>query len=389
MHGRRLSRRDFLALTAATVSGFPGPLAAGTGDRGRRRRRRRRGQRRQQPPALPRVNGAINIQPVRRFGPDQEPRDVEIIPRIVDLQMRALYELGFESIRLTLGFANQGLDLLAAIPYVRAARALGIDVLGLIGQFGYFHDLANELVDAARRELVLDAYLELYAPPVVAASPAVERPGRVTFQVLNEPTSFLGIRPSDYVTRFLAPSYEHLKRRAPDISIVSAAPVGEKIGVARFLEMLAAGVEDHCDIVGLHVYDRELIRELEGLTARPIWITETGAVGPENHRPWVEEVYPALRAALPNLEQIFFFELYDLQPRAFRLLDIAEREDGSITAEVESTALHDELARRVEMAAGKDERARYEDLVPDITAYFPTDEDIERILEIVSKRGGR
>ena len=386
MDERRLSRRAFLSLaTAATASALPGiaplPALAGSGNRAKRRRRRRR-KRRELPP-LPKVNGAINIQPIRRFGPDQEPVDVDLIPRIIDLQMRALYELGFDSVRMTLGFADQGLNLLGAIPYLRAARALGIDVLGLIGQFGYFHHLSNVLVDPEWRARVLDGYLKLYASPVETASPVIAKSGALTFQILNEPTNFLGITPSDYVLRFLAPTYEHLKHRAPEIPIVSAAPVGQRVGVLRALEMLGSGVEDLCDIVGFHIYDRAIIHQLAGLTQKPVWITETGAVGPENHKPWVDEVYPAIRSSLPQVGKIFFFELFDLTPGAFRILDIAERQDGSITSEVESTVFYDDLSRRVSEAAGGTQRALYEDLIPDITAYFPTDDDIELVFELL------
>ncbi len=385
MARRGLSRRTLLSLGAAwAASGLTGvPAVAAARRRFERQGRRRRGRRRRQAPPLPRVNGAINIQPIRRFGPQQEPKTVDIIPRIIDLQMRALYELGFDSIRLTLSFADLGFNLLGAIPYVRAARALGIDVLGIVGQFGFFHNLANVLADPARRGRVLDGYLTLYAAPVAPAAPQVERPGEVSLQILNEPTNFLGIPPVDYVQRFLLPSYEHLKSVAPDLTVLSAAPVGGKIGVRRFLDMLGAGVEQSCDVVGLHVYDREVIAELAGLTERPIWITETGVVGPDNHLGWVREVYPELRDRLPTVERIFFFELFDLAPRAFRVLDIAEREDGTITAEVESTAFYDELRANVERAAGDGPRARYEDLIPDITAYLPTPEDAALVFELL------
>lgn len=385
MNRRGLSRRTLLSLGAAwAASGIAGvtpPVALAAGPKRRRRRRRRR---RRKAAPVPRVNGAINIQPIRRFGPDQEPMDVDIIPRIVDLQMRALYELGFDSIRLTLSYADLGFNLLGAIPYVRAARALGIDVCGIVGQFGFFHNLANVLADPARRPRVLDGYLRLYASPVEPASPRIGRVGGVTLQILNEPTNFLGIPPVDYVQRFLLPSYQHLKTAAPDLTVLSAAPVGEKIGVRRFFEMLGAGLEDACDVVGLHVYDRAVIPELAGATAKRVWITETGAVGPDNHLGWVSTVYPEMRAQLPNVERIFFFELFDLAPQAFRILDIAERADGTITTEVESTAFHQELVANVDRAVGDTPLARYEDLIPDITAYLPTAEDAEVVFEMIA-----
>ena len=92
-------------------------------------------------PVVPRINGGINVHPVRRLGEQDglpvlgEPDDLPvIIPELVDLQLRTVYELGIQQIRTTVTFDAFGFgrSFLGAIPYVRAARALGIDVLGLI-----------------------------------------------------------------------------------------------------------------------------------------------------------------------------------------------------------------------------------------------------------------
>src|SRR5262249_36049169 len=80
-------------------------------------------------PPLPRVNGGINVQPLRSFAPTPATGPA-IQPELVDLQLRLLYELGFESMRITITYNRFSADFLAAIPYVRAARALGIEVLG-------------------------------------------------------------------------------------------------------------------------------------------------------------------------------------------------------------------------------------------------------------------
>src|SRR3990170_4766519 len=113
------------------------------------------------PAPVPRVNGGINIQPVRRLEPDAGLTPPLIVPEVVDAQMRALYQLGFEHVRLTLSFDRFGPDFVAAIPYVRAARALGMDVLGVIGQFtGY--DLVQAIADPATRDEVLETYLDIF-----------------------------------------------------------------------------------------------------------------------------------------------------------------------------------------------------------------------------------
>ncbi len=112
-----MNRREFLKLGATwtlTASTIPADSL---------------GSSRQALPALPRVNGGINVQPLRRLGRTPDP-DVPLIqPELVDLQMKMVYELGFQWIRITISFDRFGPDFLAAIPYVRAARALGVNVL--------------------------------------------------------------------------------------------------------------------------------------------------------------------------------------------------------------------------------------------------------------------
>ena len=384
-----LSRRRLLSLGAAlAVGGLPiVPLSAGElTDRQKRRRQRRQARRRRkrrERPLVPRVNGAINIQPVWIFPSEEEPEEIAIIPEIVDLQMQAIYELGFRAIRLTLSFDTLGLNLLGAIPYVRAARALGIRVLGIIGEFGYGHDLAKALVDPVKMEIVLDGYLALYDQPISPASLEVSQSEPIAFQILNEPTNFLGLAPADYVRTFLAPVYDYFKKQRPDLSIVSAATVGQDRGVLRARQMLEAGLEDHTDIVAFHVYDRDTIPGLSSLTSKPVWITESGVRGPDNHLPWVLDTFAELRSSLPTLEQIYFFQLFDLSPGRHRILDIGAREDGVITSEVESQALYDYWVQQVDTARGGVQTAAYRDLVPSIEPYLPTDADVELAASLI------
>ena len=77
------------------------------------------------PVPVPRVNGGINVQPFRRLEPNAGFTPPLILPELVDAQMKALYELGYQHVRLTLSFDRFGPDFVSGIPYVRAARALG------------------------------------------------------------------------------------------------------------------------------------------------------------------------------------------------------------------------------------------------------------------------
>lgn len=383
------SRRRLLSLGAAlAITGLVSPplLAGELSDRQRRRRQRRQARRRKkrrERPLVPRVNDAINIQPVWIFPSEEEPEEIAIIPEIVDLQMREIYELGFKSIRLTLSFDTLGLNLLGAIPYVRVARALGIHVLGIIGEFGYGHDLARALVDPLKREIVLGGYMALYDQPIRPASSHVDQSDPVAFQILNEPTNFLGIAPADYVRTFLAPTYDYFKQLRPDLPIVSAATVGQNSGVLRARQMLEAGLENYTDIVAFHVYNRESVPGLTTLTSKPVWITESGVRGPDNHLPWVLDTFAELRNSFSTLEQIYFFQLFDLAPGRFRILDIGVREDGVITSEVESQALYDYWVQQVDTARNGVETATYKDLVPSIEPYLPTEADIDLAASLI------
>jgi hypothetical protein len=357
-----MHRRDFLGVGLSGVVGSLLPNATS--------------------PVVPRVNGGVNIQPVRRLDTGAGLTPPLIVPELVDAQMAALYELGFAQIRLTLSFDRFGPDFLAAIPYVRAARALGIDVLGIIGQFTGF-DLVQALSKPATREEVLEVYLQIFVTPVPAASPSIGAAGRFSAQVLNEPTAFLGIPPDVYVRDYLRPAYYHLKEDDPSLDVVSAAAIGSAEGIARTRIMIETGLESYCDRVAFHVYNTRFLRELRGLTNRISWVTESGAGRTDLHLEWMTTTFDRIRNEIPTVERIYWFELFDLDPGKFRLLDIHRRDDGEIETIRESAAALDYLDRRVADALGSSTPLSYRELVPDIMLYFPTDED-SRIIRSTS-----
>lgn len=352
------TRRDILAAGLL----FPGLVQA------RPRRRRHR-------PLLPRVNGGMNVQPLRRMDAVSDFTPPLIVPELVLLQMRAIYELGFRSIRITLSFNDFGPDFFAAIPYVRLARSLGIHVLAIVDQFGSGFDLLRALADPLRRRRVLEAYHAIFSRTVRRASPRVHEYGQLAFQLLNEPTEARSLEPADYVVRFLGPAYADLKAIDSGTEVVAAAPVGRRAGIWRLQQMLLAGLERTCDRVALHVYDRALIPELAGLVRAPVAVTETAARRTAGHLPWVQEIYPELRETLPTLGEIYWFHLFDFEPGALRILDIREDEHGVVTASEESTELASWWRARTLAAAGDRPRATFGELVPDLDRYLPTGED--------------
>ncbi|HXV59277.1 MAG TPA: hypothetical protein VEK15_01185 [Vicinamibacteria bacterium] len=301
-----------------------------------------------------------------------------IVPELVDAQMRALYELGFERIRVTISFDRFGPDFLAAIPYVRAARALGMDVLGVIGQFTGF-DLLQAISNPQTRDEVLETYVAIFGDFVQAAPGFAGLPGGFSAQVLNEPTHFAGLAPDVYVRDYLRPAYFHLKEDDPSMTIVAAAPVGSAEGLLRARVMIETGLENYCDRVAYHVYSTRFLRELGTLSDQPTWITESGAAGTEHHVDWMTRTFDEIRAAIPRTERIYWFNLFDFEPGAFRLIDLGRTADGGFEPVVESHEAVALLRSRIEAAAGGAELVPYRELLPDITLYFPTDEDERRI----------
>ena len=168
-------------------------------------------------------------------------------------------------------------------------------MLALVSDFSGY-DLTQALVRPGRRDEVLRAYAAILAPPPAPAGGS-GFVGGFAWQVLNEPAHFLGLAPDHYVQELLAPTYEDLKRLTPDVAVVAAAEIGNLDGIARLRNMQEAGVEAFCDRVAYHVYGRNLIPHLRGLARKPVWVTESGVVGPENHLAWHRDVLPEIKEA--------------------------------------------------------------------------------------------
>jgi hypothetical protein len=327
---------------------------------------------------VPKVNGGINVHPLRRLDEDPAEQDPVIVPDLVALQVRAAYELGFDGLRVTAPFGDRG-SFLAAIPYARAARALGIDAVVVLADFAGF-TLAQALHDDDWRPDVLRLYSEVFAPPPEPAGPGMggagpRGVGRIAFQVLNEPTHFLGVPPDVYVHEFLAPCYTWLKAASPDVIVVPAAEVGNVDGPARARAMLEAGLESVADRVAYHIYSRAAIPLLSANVKHLVWVTESGASGTANHLPWVRDTFPEIREQIGDVSRIFYYDLYDPDRGVYRILDIQAEGDG-YRAVVESADLYGFFTDRVAAAAAGRPLLGFDTLVPDIRAYFPTEDDI-------------
>lgn len=325
----------------------------------------------------PKVNGAINLHSLRCWGCG--PRDETLDPALVALQLSAVYELGFDGIRIPAPMGDRN-TFLATIAYVRAARALGIDALLLLSDFAGLA-LARALADDRRREDILRMYADVFAPPPEPVVPGMgsggpKGVGRIAFQILNEPAGFVGLPPEVYVREVLTPCYTDLKQISKSIIVVSAAEIGISAGVARMRAMLEAGLEATTDRIAYHIYSRELIPLLPEHVRAVVWVTESGNDGTAGHLSWVRDVFPEIRAHMPDVTRIFYYDLFDPTAGAFRLLSIEPEADG-FRAVVESTALHGYWAERVQAAAAGNPVVDFATLVPDVREYFPTSADVE------------
>jgi hypothetical protein len=325
----------------------------------------------------PKVNGGINVQPLRRLDFDRNEREPVILPGLIALQLRAVYELGFDGIRITVPFGDRG-NFLAAITYVRAARALGIDAVVLLANFSGF-SLAHLLWDDRTRPLVLKLYDTLLATP---PAPTIGNPrglgpggvGRIAFQILNEPAHFSAIPPDAYVNEILRPCLIELRGLNPQILVVSAAEVGTLDGPPRIRAMLEAGLEEVTDRIAYHIYNPAVIPLLAHHVRSLVWITESGVAGTDRHLGWVRQTFPEIRSRIEDVSRIFLYVLYETAPRRFRLIDI--QPDGSgFRAIRESGELYDHLAQNVTRAAAGAPILAFDAVIPDIRAYLPTAAD--------------
>jgi hypothetical protein len=334
---------------------------------------------------VPKVNGGMNVHPTRCLSCAATDPDLE--PDLVALQLETIYELGFDGLRITAPIGDRN-TLLAVIPYVRAARAVGIDAVLVLADFSGL-TFARALHDDHQRPGILKAYATVFATPPAPTAPGLGGlgpggVGRVAFQILNEPAAFVGVPPDVYVQELLTPSFVDLKNIDPSIIVVSAAEVGTLAGPPRIRAMLEAGLERVTDRIAYHIYNPEVIPLLDDHVRAIVWITESGSKGTSSHLPWVRDTFPEIRARIEDVTRIFYYDLFDAERGVYRILDL-QRAGTGYKAVVESTELYAFFQGVVARAAAGRPLLRFKDLVPDIRAYFPTAEDISILDEVIPR----
>jgi hypothetical protein len=106
-----------------------------------------------------------------------------------------------------------------------------------------------------------------------------------------------------------------------------------------------------------------------------VWVTESGVAGTALRLPWVRDTFPQILEQIGDASRIFYYDLYDPDPRVYRLFDIRD-EGGTYVPVAESGALYQFFDDELNAAAAGRPLLGFDTLVPDIRLYFPTPADI-------------
>ena len=328
----------------------------------------------------PKVNGGINIQPVRRLDRDQNEKVPVIVPELVALQMRTVYELGFDGIRLTVPYGDRA-NFVGAIPYVRAARALGIDAVVVLSNFsGFVVARACSTSTRARGAEALRAAghgagSDRGRPNAGRAGAGGDRTDRLpgperARPLLRHPARRVRARAAGSLPR-------DLHELNPQIIVVAAAEVGTLDGPPRMRAMFEAGLEDVCDRVAFHIYDPAVIPALSANVKGLVWVTESGAAGTDRHLSWVRDTDEEIRRRSSPTSRASSTSTSTTPTREkYRLIDI-QLQGATYRAVAESADLYAYFAGNVAQAAAGKPLLPFEKLIPDIRTYFPTPEDVQ------------
>lgn len=127
----------------------------------------------------------------------------------------------------------------------------------------------------------------------------------------NEPDNFNKISAAEYVAA-LTKAAAIFARKYPRITVVSAAPVGNKSGAKYFDAMVKAGLLRIPNIViGVHIYtiDPDKFKAARG---RRIWVTETGTAWNDQEHYYRDKIVDIQRTLRP--ERIYWYAHWEGKP---------------------------------------------------------------------------
>lgn len=168
--------------------------------------------------------------------------------------------------------------------------------------------------------------------------PVAERYGKKrrisAFQIWNEPNMEanpnnvildLADNPELYV-KMLADAAAEIRKVSPRKLIVSAATTAVNQNYPDTInyneDLLAAGLEDHVDVVAMHYYGTHLenvyrpggiLDLLEGVS-KPIWITESGEQGVNDQLDYAQRIWPFIFSLSPSITRLYQYQFTEGSP---------------------------------------------------------------------------
>lgn len=143
-------------------------------------------------------------------------------------------------------------------------------------------------------------------------------------EICNEPNNSDYLIPAETYYEMLKSAYSIIKSRM-DIPVVFAGVSPNYGDWPSYLNTVFAhdDTEDYFDYMGIHLYDDmetnlETLKFVEGLTDKPIWLTETGKPSMNNSEVVQAEYLSSVCSTFkPLVSKIFIYELKDNQGLSF------------------------------------------------------------------------
>lgn len=203
----------------------------------------------------------------------------------------------------------------------------GVDVLVVLAHTpSWFGNRSNWIGGNPRT-----TWVERFLKPVVTRYK--NTPGIVGWEVFNEPdvvtvptdADLELADPANYL-ELLRESFNAIRQIDPERLVVMAATRSiqqdwpNNFNYNRTLRDL--GVLDFTDVYNIHYYGQQFekvvarngVRDFLNGVGKPIWITESGELGPNNQLAYVETVWPFLDEEINGIDRFYYYEYASTAP---------------------------------------------------------------------------
>jgi hypothetical protein len=212
-------------------------------------------------------------------------------------------------------------DIVSALPS-------GVDAMVVLTAVPSWMSNPSNWIDGNPRR----TFVEMWVKPVTERYAA--NAGIIAWQIWNEPNMLvnpdnqlldIAQNPQNYV-EMLALAHNIAKQAAPGKLVLNAATtaINQNYPDSKNYNrvMRESGAEQFVDVWAIHYYGRQYenvirsrgIRDFASELIRPIWVTESGAQGPNSQLGYAEEVWPFLRDEIPSIDRIYHYQFTDSAP---------------------------------------------------------------------------